>query len=86
MKLAIVGSRNLRVPNMGKDLPKGVTEIISGGARGIDADAAKYARSKGIKVTEFLPEYARYGRGAPLKRNESIAKYADEAIAFRDGR
>ena len=35
---------------------------------------------------EFLPEYARYGRAAPLKRNQSIADYADEGIAFWDGK
>ncbi len=59
---------------------------MSGGARGIDTCAAEYANKKGIKLIEFLPEYSRYGRGAPLKRNEKIAEYADEAIAFWDGR
>ena len=38
-----------------------------------------------IRLTEFLPDYARYKRGAPLKRNEQIIEYADCIIAFWDG-
>ncbi len=85
MKLAIVGSRNLFVDNLGDYLPEGVTEIVSGGARGIDSVAAAYAREHGINLVEFLPDYAKYGRGAPLKRNHLIADYADECLAFWDG-
>lgn len=84
MKLAIVGSRTLVVPNIEDYLPEGVTEIVSGGARGIDEAAAQLARTHNIKLTEFLPDYARYGRGAPLKRNEQIAEYADAGLAFWD--
>ena len=36
-------------------------------------------------LTEFLPEYEKYGRSAPLKRNLLIINYADEVIAFWDG-
>ena len=85
MKLAIIGSRNLRVDDLGEYLPEGVTEIVSGGARGIDSSAAEYARAHGIKLVEFLPDYAKYGRGAPLIRNQLIVDYADEGIAFWDG-
>ena len=86
MKVAIVGSRNLVVSNLGDYLPDGVTEIVSGGARGIDACAREYAISHGLKLTEFLPEYEKYGKAAPLKRNEQIAAYADEIVAFWDGK
>ncbi len=85
MKIAIIGSRTLTVPNIEEYLPEGVTEIVSGGAKGIDEPAARFARIHGIKLTEFLPDYARYGRGAPLKRNEQIANYADAGIAFWNG-
>ena len=85
MKIAIIGSRTLTVPNIEEYLPEGVTEIVSGGAKGIDEAAARFARIHGIKLTEFLPDYARYGRGAPLKRNEQIANYADAGIAFWNG-
>ena len=85
MKLAVVGSRNLSV-DISEYINDDVDEIVSGGAKGIDFCAAEYAKKKGITLTEFLPEYSIYGRGAPLKRNEKIAEYADEAIAFWDGR
>ena len=85
MKIAIIGSRNLCVENMEDFIPRDVTEIVSGGAKGVDRQAAEYARRHGIVLVEFLPEYKRYGRCAPLKRNEQIAAYADEAIAFWDG-
>lgn len=85
MRLAVIGSRNLYIPDIGEYIPKNTTEIVSGGARGIDTQARKYAESVGIKFILFLPDYPRYGRAAPLKRNDRIADYADEAIAFWDG-
>ena len=84
MKVAVIGSRGLTVDDLGKYLPKDTTEIVSGGAKGIDTCAKEYAISHGIKLTEFLPEYSRYGRGAPLKRNLKIIEYADVVIAFWD--
>ena len=85
MKVAVVGSRNLRVVNLGDYLPESVTEIVSGGTRGVDACAREYALANGIKLTEFLPEYDKYGRGAPLRRNITIIEYADIVLAFWDG-
>lgn len=85
MKLAIVGSRNISGVNIEEYLPGGIEEIVSGGARGIDSVAAAYAKAHGIKLVEFLPDYKKYGRGAPLRRNDEIADYADEVIAFWDG-
>ena len=58
----------------------------SGGARGIDSCAKEYAISHGITITEFLPEYNKYKKGAPLKRNIKIVQYADEVLAFWDGK
>lgn len=86
MKVAVVGSRGLRVDNLEKYLPKETTEIVSGGARGIDTCAREYAVRNNIKLTEFLPEYERYGRSAPLKRNLLIIDYADYVLAFWDGK
>ena len=85
MKLAVIGSRTLQIQNIGDYLPEGVTEIVSGGAKGIDRLAAVYAKENHIPLTEFLPDYERYGRAAPLKRNTEIAEYADMALAFWDG-
>ena len=85
MKVAVIGSRGLWVESLGDYLPPGVTEIVSGGAKGIDTCAREYAREHGVKLTEFLPDYPRYGRGAPLKRNMEIIAYADQVLAFWDG-
>lgn len=85
MKIAIIGSRKLTVEHLEAYLPEDVTEIVSGGARGIDACAKTYAEQNGLKLTEFLPDYARYKRGAPLRRNLEIIAYADEVLAFWDG-
>ncbi len=86
MKVAVVGSRNLTINNLGDYLPKDTTEIVSGGARGIDRCARMYANTHSIKLTEFLPQYEIYGRSAPLKRNLQIIGYADMVLAFWDGK
>lgn len=39
MKLAIIGSRNLKCNGLSQIVPPETTEIISGGARGIDTCA-----------------------------------------------
>lgn len=85
MKVAIIGSRNLVINDLHNYLPKNVTEIVSGGAKGVDTCAREYAKAHGIKLTEFIPEYDKFGRSAPLKRNLLIIDYADEVIAFWDG-
>lgn len=86
MKVAIIGSRNLTVNNLEKYLPENITEIVSGGARGIDRCAKVYANAHDLKLTEFLPQYDKFGRIAPLKRNLLIIEYADLVIAFWDGK
>ena len=86
MKVAVIGSRGLQVDHLEDYLPEGVTEIVSGGAQGIDTCAKNYALEHGLKLTEFLPEYSRYGRGAPLQRNITIIEYADLVLAFWDGK
>lgn len=86
MKLAIIGSRNLTEISIDEYVSDEVTEIVSGGAKGIDTLAKDFARRKEIPIVEFLPKYNLYGRAAPLKRNEEIAQYADEAIALWNGK
>ena len=85
MKLAIIGSRKITVKNIGEYIRADCDEIVSGGAVGVDTCAAEFALKKGIKLTEFLPIYEKYGRGAPIVRNRQIVDYADEVIAFWDG-
>lgn len=85
MKVAVIGSRNLEIDNLEKYSPEGVTEIVSGGAKGVDTSAVEYAIAHDLKLTVFLPEYEKYGRAAPLKRNITIIENADLVIAFWDG-
>ena len=85
MKVAIVGSRGLEFNDFSPYLPEEVTEIVSGGARGIDQCARRYARAHGLKLTEFLHDYESYGRRAPLLRNLTIIDYSDLVLAFWDG-
>lgn len=62
MKVAIIGSRTLEVSNLDEYLPNETTEIISGGAKGIDRCAKAFAVKNNIRYTEFLPEYSIYGK------------------------
>lgn len=86
MKVAVVGSRGLAINTLAPYLPEETTEIISGGARGIDSCARDYAKQNNIPLTEFLPDYALFGRSAPLRRNITIIEHADLVLAFWDGR
>ena len=85
MKVAVVGSRCLTDIPLEEYLPPDTTEIVSGGARGVDTCAEIYARKHQIKMTIFRPDYRRYHRGAPLRRNEKIVAYSDMVLAFWDG-
>ena len=85
MKIAIIGSRSISEIDLKQHISK-CTEIVSGGAKGVDLCASEYARQNNIKLTEFLPEYSRYGKAAPIIRNKKIVDYADEVIAFWDGK
>lgn len=81
MRIAIVGSRSITVNNI-ESYVSDADEIVSGGAVGVDHCAAEYANKNGLKLTEFLPEYALYGRAAPIIRNRKIVDYADKIIVF----
>ena len=86
MRVAVIGSRTMSIPNLEDYLPENTTEIISGGARGVDTSARLYAIRNGIKLTEFLPDYDTYGKGAPLRRNITIINNSDLVLAFWDGK
>ena len=86
MKVAVVGSRDIKTLDLEKYIPDTCTEIVSGGAKGVDHLAAAYAKKRGWKLTEFLPEYEKYGRGAPIVRNREIVAYADVVLAFWNGK
>lgn len=96
--LAIVGSRSFTdytlLKNTLDDLypdKKVITEIVSGGARGADMLAERYAREHGIRMIRLRPQWGGtgnkvYNPRAGFERNEQIVKRADHVIAFWDGK
>ena len=85
MRVAVIGSRTLTVPNLADYLPKDTTELISGGAKGVDTSAREYALAHHLPLTELRPDYRRYRKGAPLKRTIDIIQQADFILIFWDG-
>lgn len=85
MKVLIVGSRSIRDFDLSPHVPEGVEVVISGGATGVDTLAEEYADRNRISKMILRPDYARYGRGAPLKRNEEMVRLADVVLVIWDG-
>ena len=87
MKLAVVGSRNFDDYEFLKKILNyhPCTQIISGGARGADSLAKRYATEHGIPIKEFMPDWDVYGKSAGYIRNEKIVDTSDELVAFWNG-
>lgn len=85
MKLLIVGSRCISNFDLEPYIPLEADTIISGGAKGIDALAERYACEHGLRMVVVRPQYDRYRRAAPLKRNEEMVDMADEVLGIWDG-
>lgn len=89
IKLAIVGTRSPKLSYkewesllVQEISPSDVSLVVSGGAEGIDTYAKLFAGRHHIPLTEFRPDYAKYGKQAPLRRNTQIVKEATDVIAF----
>lgn len=85
IKLLIIGSRNIKHFDFSNYVPKSAELIISGGASGIDSLAEAYADEHRISKLIVYPNYKRYAKGAPLKRNEIMVDNADAVLAIWDG-
>lgn len=62
------------------------TELVSGGARGVDSLAEAWARQNSVPVKTFIPDWDKYGKSAGPRRNVVMANYADALIAIWDGK
>jgi hypothetical protein len=62
-----------------------ITEIVSGGAKGIDTLAITYAQQHRIPLTIMRANWDQYGKSAGFRRNGKMANYADALIAIWDG-
>ena len=84
----MIGSRGVTeecYKHLSAEIPANCTEIVTGGADGVDTLAARYAQESGIALKLFLPEYDKYGKNAALIRNDEIIAYVNAVLAFWDG-
>jgi hypothetical protein len=93
MKLAIIGSRNfidydnLKNTVLSIFFIDSIDEIVSGGAKGADSLAERFSREVLNKEPKVFPaDWDKHGKAAGNIRNNDIIDYADEVIAFWDGR
>ena len=85
MKLLIVGSRSIKNFDLEGLVPKETETIISGGADGVDAIAEAYADRHRLSKMILRPQYHKYGRGAPLRRNDEMVELCDRVLVIWDG-
>lgn len=95
MKLLITGSRKCTESDyvkfesflndliIEKDLE--ITEMIHGGAKGVDQFADRWAKARHIPVSVYRPNYDMYGNRAPLVRNDVMVELCDVCVAIFKG-
>ena len=89
MKLIIAGGRDYRLTPADKarlNRIPGVTEVVSGCARGVDTDGEAWAAARGLPVRRFPADWDGLGRKAGVLRNTQMAEYADAVALFRGGK
>ena len=91
MKLAVVGSRgfdNYDILSTVIDHLRNIyviDTIVSGGAKGADLLSEVYAADNNIKMTVYLADWNKHGKGAGYIRNFTIWDNSDFGVAFWDG-
>lgn len=89
MRLIIAGGRCYRLTKADLsrlDAIEGVTEVVSGGCRGVDKDGEAWARSKRIAIKRFEAQWSLHGPAAGPIRNREMADHADAVALFPGGR
>ncbi len=96
MKLAVIGSRTFDDYDIAVTTIKALFEqvaddekpntIISGGAKGADTLAERYAKERYLTLLVFKPDYQQYARSAAHVRNRLIVDNADMVLAFWNGK
>ncbi|MGI5849644.1 MAG: GTP-binding protein [Christensenellales bacterium] len=84
MKVAVVGSSRIK-GDIDAYIPAGTTQIVSGGLRGIESLAERWADDNGVPKLMIKLTHDRFGRLYPLKRARLIAETADIVVAVWDG-
>jgi len=88
MKIAVIGNREFQDYGLLCRILNGFTfsVLISGGAKGTDTLAERFARENNIETLILKPDYKAFGRPAPFIRNRAMVDACDQVIAFWDGR
>jgi len=90
MKTIIAGSRDIYdVELIDKEsvaLPWKITEVISGGDKGVDKSGETFAILYKIPTKIFPADRCKYGKSAEYIRNADMAIYADALLAIWDGK
>ena len=91
-RIAVVGSRQFKSLNLIYQWLDYANEkwgnnivIVSGGAKGVDKEAEKWAINKKINRDIDIPNWGTEGKKAGILRNQEIVKNADFILAFLDG-
>lgn len=88
MDVAIVGGRDFDDYEQFKSCVNGekikFKSIISGGARGVDTLAERYAKEIGVPLKIYWPDWTKHGKAAGPIRNRQIIESSDCVIAFWD--
>lgn len=63
-----------------------ITEVVSGGAGGVDLMGERWAKAYGVPVVKFPADWNAHGKAAGPIRNKQMAEYAEALIAVWDGR
>lgn len=61
---------------------KGITEVVTGGAKGADECGQVWAEQQGYPVRIFEAQWTKKGRQAGILRNLEMANYADALAVF----
>jgi hypothetical protein len=89
MKTIIAGSRSIRDYELLEEVVRisgiDVTEVVSGGARGVDTLAIQYATLKELSIHLIKPNWKEYGNAAGMIRNTEMVNNAEALIALWDG-
>jgi hypothetical protein len=94
VRIVVTGDRNARgyaAASVGRALSllhtrTPIAMLMHGGARGVDARAAKWARDNGVPARQFDADWATYGRAAgPIRNSFMLDARPDLVVAFPGG-